>query len=294
MPAVSEVLLDEPAVHRFRQRYRGAFGATGTDDPLYESVSAGRRYSGMEHWLPLYYEQLETVFDYLPGAGLSFDHQAEEARAHRIDQIAEFYAARRSVGGVARGAAPVYRALPPDRLYLDDGEWRRALAGRPVDAAVAVRQLRRKRATTGLTLARARRAISPPSAPTPEHRAVADGVAMAMEAVRDYLKAEREAGHKTRDRGVQRGFGRAARGPCCASAALSDACAAWLTATRTRATRSRDCRRPLSGSRCCRSSREFATDALVVLGEQDILGDRLSAHAAAAAQPRLSSSSPRR
>ncbi|MGH7113654.1 MAG: hypothetical protein ACREE9_04075, partial [Stellaceae bacterium] len=53
---VSEVLLDDAAIRRFRQRYREEFGATGTDDPLYESVSAGRRYVGMEHWLPLYYE----------------------------------------------------------------------------------------------------------------------------------------------------------------------------------------------------------------------------------------------
>src|SRR6266436_6144927 len=37
---VSEVLLDDEAVRRFRSRYREQFGATGTDDPLYESVSA--------------------------------------------------------------------------------------------------------------------------------------------------------------------------------------------------------------------------------------------------------------
>ncbi len=40
---VSEVLLDDDAIQRFRSRYREAFGATGTDDPLYEGVSAGRR-----------------------------------------------------------------------------------------------------------------------------------------------------------------------------------------------------------------------------------------------------------
>ena len=39
----------------------------------------------MEHWLPLYYETLETLFDYLPGAAVSLDHQAEEARAHRLE-----------------------------------------------------------------------------------------------------------------------------------------------------------------------------------------------------------------
>src|SRR6516165_4798208 len=66
---VSEVLLDDAAIRRFRSRYREQFGATGTDDPLYESVSAGRRYVGMEHWLPLYYEQLETLFNYLPAPG---------------------------------------------------------------------------------------------------------------------------------------------------------------------------------------------------------------------------------
>ena len=55
------------------RRYRELFGNVGGDDALYESVSAGRRYAGMEHWLPLYYESLETLFDYLPGAAVSFD-----------------------------------------------------------------------------------------------------------------------------------------------------------------------------------------------------------------------------
>ena len=40
---VSEVLLDETAIQRFRTRYREAFGTVGGDDPLYERVSAGRR-----------------------------------------------------------------------------------------------------------------------------------------------------------------------------------------------------------------------------------------------------------
>ena len=88
---VSEVLLDDDAVRRFRSHYREQFGATGTDDPLYESVSAGRRYPGMEHWLPLYYERLETLFDYLPGAGISLDYQAEEVRGHRLEAIGELH-----------------------------------------------------------------------------------------------------------------------------------------------------------------------------------------------------------
>jgi transcription-repair coupling factor (superfamily II helicase) len=43
---VSEVILDEAAITRFRQNYRIEFGAAGTDDPLYEAVSAGRKHAG--------------------------------------------------------------------------------------------------------------------------------------------------------------------------------------------------------------------------------------------------------
>src|SRR5262249_21182289 len=129
---VSEILLDDQSVRRLRSRYRDAFGAPGTDDPLYESVSAGRRYVGMEHWLPLYYEQLETLFDYLPGAGISFDYQAEEVRGHRLEAIADCYAARHNVMPAARAGAPIYRAIRPDQLYLDSREWQAAMRGRPV------------------------------------------------------------------------------------------------------------------------------------------------------------------
>ncbi|HAW47392.1 MAG TPA: transcription-repair coupling factor, partial [Roseovarius sp.] len=55
---VSEVILDEAAIRRFRQNYRIAFGTGVADDPLYESVSAGRKPAGAEHWLPLFHERL--------------------------------------------------------------------------------------------------------------------------------------------------------------------------------------------------------------------------------------------
>jgi len=129
---VSEILLDDAAIQRFRSRYREAFGAVGSDDPLYESVSAGRRQAGMEHWLPFYYETLETLFDYLPDAAVSFDYQVAEARAHRLDSIADFYAARQSMSGRARGTAPLYRPVPPQQMFLDEAEWQQAVSGRAV------------------------------------------------------------------------------------------------------------------------------------------------------------------
>ena len=66
------------------------------DDLLYEAVSEGRRYPGMEHWLPLFHDQLETLFDYLPGTPLALEPLAEDAARERFAQIADYYEARRA------------------------------------------------------------------------------------------------------------------------------------------------------------------------------------------------------
>jgi transcription-repair coupling factor (superfamily II helicase) len=127
---VSEVLLDEAAIQRFRTRYREQFGTAVNDDPLYEAVSAGHRYIGVEHWLPLFYESLETIFDYLPGAAVALDHQADGVRADRLESIRDFYAARRDTGAV-KGAV-IYRPIEPKQLFLDEKEWNQALHARAV------------------------------------------------------------------------------------------------------------------------------------------------------------------
>ncbi|MDJ0950560.1 MAG: transcription-repair coupling factor [Alphaproteobacteria bacterium] len=129
---VSEVLLGADTVARFRTGYRELFGAARDDDALYESISAGRRYAGMEHWLPLFHPHLETVFDYLPDSPVTLDHQADQAVEARLDTIAEYYGARLELMGQAGGSgAPAYKPVPPETLFLDRDEWGGALASRP-------------------------------------------------------------------------------------------------------------------------------------------------------------------
>lgn len=128
----SEVILDEPAIARFRQSYRAEFGAAGQDDPLYEAVSAGRKQQGMEHWLGFFHERLETLFDYLPGAPVMLDDATEPARAARAEVIAEQYGHRREALSARGRVDSVYKPAPPGLLYLDDAAWEAALAPRRV------------------------------------------------------------------------------------------------------------------------------------------------------------------
>jgi transcription-repair coupling factor (superfamily II helicase) len=180
---VNEVLLDDGIIQRFRSRYREQFGTVADDDPLYAAVSAGRRYIGMEHWLPLYYESLETLFDYLPDAVVMLDHQAEEVRADRHASIADFHEARLE-GLRIKSAAPVYRPVRPEQLYLDDKEWGERLAGRRIG------QLTPFAAPEGT-------ALVAPAGAGPGHdfaAARADPRMALFDAVRDYLRAEQEQG----------------------------------------------------------------------------------------------------
>ena len=126
----NEVILDEDAIHRFRRGYVKEFGSTSGDDPLYEAISAGRKYQGMEHWLPLFHESLETLFDYLPKAGLSFDHLTDEAHDERLTLIADYFDARHEIdeGKATAMSAPNYKPLAPNRLYLDESEWKSCLS----------------------------------------------------------------------------------------------------------------------------------------------------------------------
>ena len=123
---VSEVVLTEETISKFRSRYRIQFGESGGDDPLFEAISAGQRYIGMEHWLPLFYDRLETLFDYLPTAAVYLDHQADEACESRLDLISEYFSARASFSD--RNTGVPYRPVPPDTLYLDSAEWQDRMA----------------------------------------------------------------------------------------------------------------------------------------------------------------------
>ncbi|HEX9648737.1 MAG TPA: transcription-repair coupling factor, partial [Alphaproteobacteria bacterium] len=130
---VSEVVLDDAAIGRFRAGYRDLFGAVTRDDALYEAVSAGRRHPGVEHWLALFHDRLDTVFDYLPEAAVALEHLAEPARDQRLAAIADYYEARLAARGTGSQLGNVlYNPVPPARMFLAQADWGGALGARAV------------------------------------------------------------------------------------------------------------------------------------------------------------------
>jgi transcription-repair coupling factor (superfamily II helicase) len=127
---VSEVPSGEAVSKRFRQQYIEMFGTVTREDPLYEAISAGRRYQGAEHWLPLFYPRLDTLLDYAPGALVTFDHLCEDAKKQRFEQIADHYESRRDALEQQSFGAPPYKPAPPRLLFVDEADWSRMIAER--------------------------------------------------------------------------------------------------------------------------------------------------------------------
>src|SRR3974390_3747644 len=92
---VSELQLITETIRRFRTGYVAEFGAGTPDALIYEAVSEGRRYPGMEHWLPLFPDKLDTLFEYLPDTPVILESLVEDAARERLAQINDYYDARR-------------------------------------------------------------------------------------------------------------------------------------------------------------------------------------------------------
>ena len=226
-------------------------------------MSAGRRYIGMEHWLPLYYESLETVFDYLPEAAVTLDHQADDVRARPPrEQIADFYAARQRG---RRRAAPGRRSIArcgPSSSISTTAEWERGAGAaprrrrsRPSPLAAGTAQCLGRGARPGRDFAEARADPRRPICSTP----CATTSAPSSDAGRRVLIAAYSAGSAERLKTVLRehGVDRAPR------------CRAWADFAAIAAGERRR-------SPCSAIEHGYRFDDAAIVTEQDILGDRLA------------------
>jgi transcription-repair coupling factor (superfamily II helicase) len=110
-----EYPLDAPGVRQFRSRYRVRFEGDPNRSAVYRQVSDGMAPAGIEYYLPLFYERLETLFDYLPRNVVLIDTADAPARAGLLwNDIVERYEQRRH-----DTERPV---LAPEEIFLQPEE----------------------------------------------------------------------------------------------------------------------------------------------------------------------------
>jgi len=70
-----EFPMDQQAISGFRDRWHQAFEVDARACPIYQDISSGLASAGIEYYLPLFYDRLETLVDYLPDSTLIFTVQ---------------------------------------------------------------------------------------------------------------------------------------------------------------------------------------------------------------------------
>ncbi len=128
---MSEVQLNTESMRRFRQAYVTMFGANTRGDTLYEAVSEGRRHPGIEHWLPMFYDGMDSILDYIGAAPVVLDYTAEDVAANRFSTIKDHYDNRHQLFE-ADPLHASYKPLPANRLYLTPQELNDRLRLTPV------------------------------------------------------------------------------------------------------------------------------------------------------------------
>jgi len=107
-----EFPLDEESINKFRQAFRSSFDVNPNSTPLYRDISQGISSAGIEYYLPLFFDEMASLFDYLPDNGLLITvNDTTDAAKHFHDEAQERYEQRRH--DVER---PI---LEPSSLFID-------------------------------------------------------------------------------------------------------------------------------------------------------------------------------
>lgn len=116
---------DSKGIEFFRTSFREHFGEIRRDpEHIYQQVSKGTLVSGIEYWQPLFFEQMATLFDYLPPNTLFIDHEFNQANAERFSQdIQQRFESRR--------VDPMRPLLAPEKLWLNIEEINRTFKQYP-------------------------------------------------------------------------------------------------------------------------------------------------------------------
>jgi transcription-repair coupling factor (superfamily II helicase) len=119
-----EFPLNEAGIRLFREQFRETFSINPAHCPFYQAVSQGETPPGIEYYLPLFFSQLASIFEYLPKNTVIFSPgNLQNIVKHEWQHIQERY--DQLSHDILR---PI---LPPRKLFLDADEVRIAIKAFP-------------------------------------------------------------------------------------------------------------------------------------------------------------------
>jgi len=110
-----EYPLTESGITKFRQNFREQFDIDVRKCPLYEDISRGVSVAGIEYYLPLFFDEVSTLFDYLPADTRIFS-------VGEIEDAADLFWHDVKLRYEDRKVDPDRPILAPEKLFLKTDE----------------------------------------------------------------------------------------------------------------------------------------------------------------------------
>ncbi len=123
LPA-KEYPLDKNGIRYFKQQWHEAFNVDHRSCPIYQDINAGIAPPGIEYYLPLFFPNCCTLFDFLPRDALVFT-------LGKLDLAAENFWRELSQRYESRRVDPQRPILPPQKVFVSAGEVFSALKSCP-------------------------------------------------------------------------------------------------------------------------------------------------------------------
>ena len=120
LPA-QEFLSDKQSIKKFRNKFRATFSQRPDSCPIYANISAEIIPAGIEYYLPLFFDKMESLFDFLPKKTVClYPKELSKLSQDYLDYVANRYQLLSSLKEQA--------LLEPMALYMDTEELKGQLA----------------------------------------------------------------------------------------------------------------------------------------------------------------------
>ena len=127
----SEIILNDKTIENFRINFNKKFGSQKEKVKIYDSISEGISYPGMEHWLPFFYNKTGSIFDYIDKPIILLDHLYDSSLDDFLETVNDHFQSRKDYDDNKLSKVEnKYFSIEPSNLYQNKEEYNKNLYSR--------------------------------------------------------------------------------------------------------------------------------------------------------------------
>tara|TARA_B100000161_G_scaffold62998_1_gene42330 strand:+ start:31438 stop:34896 length:3459 start_codon:yes stop_codon:yes gene_type:complete len=127
----SEIILNDKTIENFRVNFNKKFGSQKEKVKIYDSISEGISYPGMEHWLPFFYNKTGSIFDYIDKPIILLDHLYDSSLEDFLETVNDHFQSRKDYDDNKLSKVEnKYFSIEPSNLYQNKEEYNKNLYSR--------------------------------------------------------------------------------------------------------------------------------------------------------------------